>query len=743
MKVLSLFYGGGHIIFYNARHWQFCISHGRSFMRLRAWQTGVAFVIALTLAGGVVKGEIPGADDPKAFTEHQYREAFEAFNRRTLVEAYKQVGHRDPKWDQPAIALLDQMSHSFAQAGASLQYRTDPALNVSEMQSSGQKAIDAGCDDPLVLDMYCVALQDGGKSEKAKSLVREAANRIVSSGYPKCRVASCIRRALQTVDHVKEYKLREKYEQMFYDAALATVKLTPYQGLDRRFIYQILADSFEDWMMDRKAAFCAALVADKADPWMTNLFNGIYHTRAAWGARGGGPASTVTERGWKLMRQQLELARACLTQAYALQPSYPEAATNMITVVMGEGETPQDTLRLWFDRAVKGQLDYNPAYTNFLYALLPRWHGSYDIMYDFGEECLQTGRYDTRLPGYYLEVLQTIYRDDGNSWAFWRRPGVLAKVQNMMSRYAEASRFPQVREALYAQVVGYAWQLGRYEVGRSILDKLNGRYNSAGLLAALVLPTRTISGIYAMTGPQAAMVKQAEQNVIAGKIPQAIMAYEKIAKALPPHDRQREWVLGRTQELRWQKQFEEGQWVSLIPDHQLAGWSVVAGDFQCDGQQFKGTRNALGAQLVCGVKFGQRWELTATVAIDPSDTSASAPDGGMLFYWCGFNQLEGLTVCPGRQKAFYQIGTGIEISPRKVGPVAKYHIWLFDGHVEVRIDDRNALPYNELGIVPSPDSRLAIGSIVKHSGGSFTISDLKIHKLSEPPARWQGKQLGQ
>ena len=57
-------------------------------------------LLCVTGAGtGISRGAIPGADDPKAYTQHNlYRDRLD-FNRRQIVERYKQVGRREPAWD--------------------------------------------------------------------------------------------------------------------------------------------------------------------------------------------------------------------------------------------------------------------------------------------------------------------------------------------------------------------------------------------------------------------------------------------------------------------------------------------------------------------------------------------------------------------------------------------------------------------------------------------------------------------
>src|SRR5438552_1408112 len=74
----------------------------------------VVALAVLTLASASA-AEAP-TTAPADFTEHEYRRAMFDFNRRTLVDAYKTIGHRDAKWDEPAIKLLEGIAVYFTNA---------------------------------------------------------------------------------------------------------------------------------------------------------------------------------------------------------------------------------------------------------------------------------------------------------------------------------------------------------------------------------------------------------------------------------------------------------------------------------------------------------------------------------------------------------------------------------------------------------------------------------------------------
>jgi hypothetical protein len=93
---------------------------------------------------------IPGADDPNAYTEHDYRRALLAFHRRSLGEAYRDVGRRDAKWDAQAEGFLDAAALALANREASLIYTLADAPTAEAALKLGQAARDASCDDPAV-----------------------------------------------------------------------------------------------------------------------------------------------------------------------------------------------------------------------------------------------------------------------------------------------------------------------------------------------------------------------------------------------------------------------------------------------------------------------------------------------------------------------------------------------------------------------------------------------------------------
>src|SRR5689334_18038258 len=56
-------------------------------------------------------------------TERDYRAALYALNKRTLADAYREVGTKNSKWDAAAIELLDGIAIRVSNSGAASDAR--------------------------------------------------------------------------------------------------------------------------------------------------------------------------------------------------------------------------------------------------------------------------------------------------------------------------------------------------------------------------------------------------------------------------------------------------------------------------------------------------------------------------------------------------------------------------------------------------------------------------------------------
>ncbi len=700
------------------------------------------FCAAVVLAAPIrLSAAIPGAGNPDVYTEHQFRQQELEYNLRTTVKPYKQVGHRNAKWDDAAIAFLTEQSRYMANSGSQMQYHLLGVKTAAELEQLARKAIDAGCDDPLVQDMYSITLRDQHKQQEETPVLRRAADALLDSQYPVQRAGNSARRALGSVDPKAEPDLHRQYEQRVYDLDLAVAALAELPGIDRRLFLRFLEQDMEGWTPEKQALFCAELKKTNADPWLMNLLSGQYHITTAWRARGTGWASSVTDEGWRTMHTELAEARKCLLEAQRLQPRFPEAATKMIAVVMGDGESgPGDSLRDWFDRAVEGQFDYELAYSSYRYALLPRWHGSYPTMYSFGVECAKTGKYDTRVPLQLIDVLLAITEDAGGDWAFWSTPGVLEEVAEALGRSGESRiAVPEDRAFCYSQIVGYAWQAHRYDIGRGALDKLQGKLNAQGIALTQTIGPRTLSGTYAMTGPAAADLRQAEASAAGGSYSEATETYKRIAAQTKPGDPSLPWLRGRAQELMWQQKFQAGDWVDLItPDPEMAGWYAIAGSGRSDGQSILIQSDENWGQLICGTKFGLRWELRGQVQVlaegSQDKAAENKADGGPVLCWISSWRYCHLSFGQKKLGWRYDREATFWSDWPEMPEQNSFLVSMWDGSAGVLLNGAEYLSSRKLGEIGTrPDNRIGLSSCGLPAGAKIKVSQLQIRKLDKAP----------
>jgi hypothetical protein len=140
-----------------------------------------------------------------------------------------------------------------------------------------------------------------------------------------------------------------------------------------------------------------ALEKSKYDRSTIDTIKGGFNIDYAWDARGGGWGYTVTTTGMVLMRQRLDRARTALDEAWNLDPTNDLAATNMLSVCLGQGATRSD-MEMWYQRAMDADPENYDACTAKLYYLEPKWYGSPEEMIAFGRQCAATGNWDSNIP---------------------------------------------------------------------------------------------------------------------------------------------------------------------------------------------------------------------------------------------------------------------------------------------------------------------------------------------------------
>lgn len=314
--------------------------------------------------------------------------------------------------------------------------------------------------------------------------------------------------------------------------------------------------------------------------WYLELLRGRHHITLAWKERGNGFGNTVTEAGWKGFSEHLRIARQHLEASWKLAPQYPFAAKAMITVSMGSSPDPSAEMRLWLDRSIAAQADYWPSYEAYLWGIRPRWHGSHEEMLDFADECLATGRFDTKVPLYYLSAVRKISEDEGSST--YRRPELYEGMRESLLGYLDANPSPAEEQCRRTALAVLAYRAGRFEDLREQWTLLKGEPNRRELGAWEI--DRHDLNFRGVIGEGSGALRDALAAAETDDFTEAIAGMERAATEPGISPEQSKALTSRLALLRIEDRYDKGEWIDLFQEDR-SFWRVVEGrmEFRPDG----------------------------------------------------------------------------------------------------------------------------------------------------------------
>ena len=355
----------------------------------------------VTLAGLVITAQPAVADNwdrPIPQDAHwqtkRYAEAL-AWNRRTLATAYDKVGKKDTRWNKPARQALEAAARFFSQ-------QVDPRVKIQEIYEPAKQAVDAGCDDALILYLFARSSYNPnypGEKELERRYVAAAAG-MERSAYPPLRRSTALVKAAVAKASRKDLSPEDRKEIVrLLDAALAllpkSLKEDERNYETRNLQFELPMDVVETLRKldgNYQAAFDhvdAVLAKTPALKAIRLLTRGDFLIRYGWEARGNGFANSVTEDGWRKFHERLTEARKVLNECWALDPSHYLTANRMLAIEKAIGGERAD-MEKWFERAMKACSINKSACEQKLDWLDPKWHGSQEEMLAFGRACRDT-----------------------------------------------------------------------------------------------------------------------------------------------------------------------------------------------------------------------------------------------------------------------------------------------------------------------------------------------------------------
>jgi len=577
----------------------------------------IAFVAVMGLAGLLPSGcqvvgaiqaasyqprRIPAGED--AYTRSKFLQEQARLVKRELEDAYLRIGRRNPAWDDQALAYL--------QAWGRLWAGDRDAPNNVALCASGKALVDAGCDDPAILYLYGVALQDAGKTGEAEPFLRRGMEGFKTIAYSRAVAAYAPLRLAAACEVMGGEKAREvkALRKLCVEWLVESLCDGSYGRDEVQHALARVNDVLGQLpLADSELLYGKLREANGVHPYVCDLVGGSVHIDKAWEARGSDWASEVSEAGWRGFEDNLKKARSLLTRAWRNYPEFPQAPTEMIRVTMGGEAAPGETERMWFDRAVAAQMDYYDAYEALMRALLPRWGGSHEEMYDFGVECLDTGRFDTDVPRYFVQTLLWITHDYEGDAGVWTTPESQRNLEKLFDGY-EAATTDRRRAHWRSFRAATAWFTQDYDEACAIAEELGDALDTTPFRESFDAdPAVALGQIYAFTGARGNEIRKAESRYQRQEIEAAAAAFEQLARSSDLDQRGRRFVEDRAAVARMEADFAKGEWVSLRPSPSLAGWKADVGQWSVESDGALVGRGPGTVWIHCNADFGERLEL--------------------------------------------------------------------------------------------------------------------------------------
>jgi len=415
-----------------------------------------------------------------------------AWQRRTLVDAYEQVGTKDPRWDAPARAALESAARFFCG-------EVDPLPEASEVHALVRKAIDAGCGDPLMLYLDARTSAESGGPGPAEVVRRylAAADALKVSRYPALRRANALVKAGQVKAAGAKlgfFNLNPAAGQeaaRWLDAALA---LFPEGAADVDFAefaagkWAGLAEQVFGAERRLLGGFEAASEhVDEAlarSPGLESLrlyLKGSTLIDHAWEARGNGTADTITVQGGEKFKARLAEAESALRRSWALQPRGVHTPLKMLVIMLGRDHRRAE-MEIWFDRAMKADDSSLAACDAKIEWLDPKWHGDRESLLAFGRACRATKNWRSRIP---LLLAEAHYRaatslPDEEQDRYFQDEAAWGEIREVCQEYLR--RFPR-DDASRSMYASYAFLWNHFDEADRQFKALGERLVGSGLIS--------------------------------------------------------------------------------------------------------------------------------------------------------------------------------------------------------------------------------------------------------------------
>lgn len=396
-----------------------------------------------------------------------------AWQRKRLRAAFDRAGTKNPKWNEPMRALLDQVGN--LRGGSDL---ADP----KRVEELVRQIDQLGCTDPLFRYFLLRYGELPMRQEDVIPALSAASQALRDSDYDALEKFWATYRTASQIRGESKSKTPPETVPLYRTAVDLLTKAFENRELPPGEVVttsEEILGALKFNPVEYRAAW------DKLVPRMNRHWSksprvlltiGWGHLDRAWMARGGGYADKVTKDGWKGFALEMDQAEVFLTNSWSLG-ALSGTARQMMRLELGQGEG-RDRMELWFERAMELDPGDYDACAEKLWYLMPRWHGDHDDMLEFGRSCLTHPGWKGQVPLALMRTHELIAADlpKEDRSDYWRKKEVWSDVRNSFERFFELNPKNISWRHNYAW---FAWQARDWdELNRQIplLGEINYAY---------------------------------------------------------------------------------------------------------------------------------------------------------------------------------------------------------------------------------------------------------------------------
>ena len=345
---------------------------------------------------------------------------------QVLQQGYHDTARTNAAWDSQVLRAFE----AFA------DYSRVSTTNWPALQKA-LAGVPAGCDDPMIQYMRARYREEFQPEDKSATELLRAHEAMLRSQYHPLfkffagmRAVKSARTADKTADRGNPIEwTTTSLEDLARDTNAAVDEVFDAAGI------WLNHSRSKDWIKFVTSDLEGILERNwgQSERWFR--FCGDMEVARAWGERGGGWASSVTDQGFQGFEEHLDKAEKVLTKAWQMNSNSAGTAYLMMRVELGQGQG-RARMETWFNRAMTLETNYYDAAHLMSFYLEPRWYGSEAAALAFARSCVASKKWGGEVPLVLAQLHHSLakYYQQTNS-AYWQRPQVWRDVKSSYEKF--------------------------------------------------------------------------------------------------------------------------------------------------------------------------------------------------------------------------------------------------------------------------------------------------------------------